>query len=246
MRLICNFDFEGELVLPANYNQILQGFIYNNLTNEVLRTFIHEIGFKKGKRKYKMFTFSRLLGRFQYIRADKTIKFHPPIQLHISSLIDDLVNDITTTFFKSNDLFLKDKQINLVSVNVKSPDFKSRQVKIDMLSPIVVYSTLTVNGQKKTIYYSPLDPLFSRHVKNNALRKYSALYGKIPDDEEFEIYYRENTEPKPIITTYHNTIVKGSLGSFILKGNPELIKFTYFTGLGSKNSQGFGCFEIRN
>lgn len=46
------------------------------------------------------------------------------------------------------------------------------------------------------------------------------------------------------IIKYKGTVIKGYSGDFILKGNPELIKLAYDTGLGSKNSQGFGCIEV--
>jgi CRISPR-associated endoribonuclease Cas6 len=34
------------------------------------------------------------------------------------------------------------------------------------------------------------------------------------------------------------------MGRFKLKGSPALMSIAYDTGLGSKNSQGFGMFEI--
>ncbi|MDN5332516.1 MAG: CRISPR-associated endoribonuclease Cas6 [Tepidanaerobacteraceae bacterium] len=43
---------------------------------------------------------------------------------------------------------------------------------------------------------------------------------------------------------YKDVIIKGWMGVYILKGDPVLLKIAYDAGLGSKNSQGFGCFEI--
>ncbi|RKX92249.1 MAG: CRISPR-associated endoribonuclease Cas6, partial [Spirochaetes bacterium] len=40
------------------------------------------------------------------------------------------------------------------------------------------------------------------------------------------------------------TIIKGWTGTFVLNGNRKILKLAYYTGLGSKNSQGFGMFEV--
>ncbi|MBC7189418.1 hypothetical protein H5U35_04285, partial [Candidatus Aerophobetes bacterium] len=42
------------------------------------------------------------------------------------------------------------------------------------------------------------------------------------------------------------TLIKGWMGTYRLEGNPELIKFSYDAGLGAKNSQGFGMYEVVN
>ncbi|SKC49436.1 CRISPR-associated endoribonuclease Cas6 [Maledivibacter halophilus] len=244
MRLICQFEFKGKLTLPIHYNHMIQGLIYNSLTDEALRSFLHEVGFKNGKRKYKMFTYSRLLGKYEINKKDKTIMFESPIKLHISSLVDDFVNNLSTTLFKSNKLFLGNKEIHLASINTEYPIFKNREAKIEMLSPIVTYSSIKIDGKNKTVYYSPLDSIFSEKIKENLIRKYTAIHGEEPEDDEFVIKYVGTKEPKKSVIRYHNTIINGYNGRYLLKGNPDLIRLAYFVGIGSKNSQGFGCFRL--
>jgi len=43
---------------------------------------------------------------------------------------------------------------------------------------------------------------------------------------------------------YKNVYVKGWMGIYDVETTPELLELAYYTGLGAKNSQGFGCFEI--
>lgn len=244
MRLTCQFEFQGKLEIPIQYNHILQGFIYKNLTDDALRKFLHEVGFKNGKRSYKMFTYSRLFGKYQINKEKKTIIFESPVRLHISSLVDDLVNDLSTSLFKSDRLILGKKEIELASINAEYPVFNERKLKIEMLSPIVTYSTVKIDGKTKTIYYSPQDSIFSEKIKENLIRKYTAIHGKAPKDEEFVIEYVGRKEPKRSVIRYHDTIINGFNGSYTVKGNPELIRLGYFVGIGSKNSQGFGCFKL--
>lgn len=244
MRLTCQFEFRNRLELPIHYNHILQGFIYKNLTDEALRSFLHEVGFKNGKRSYKMFTYSRLLGKYRINREKKTMIFESPVTLHISSLVDDFVNDLSTSLFKSNRLFLGNKEIELSSINAEYPVFKSKDAKIEMLSPIVIYSTIKIDGKNRTVYYSPQDSIFSEKVKENLIRKYTSIHCKGPINDEFTIKYIGKKEPKKSVVRYHNTMINGYNGVYQVEGNPELIKLGYFAGIGSKNSQGFGCFKL--
>lgn len=247
MRLICEFEFDGVLTLPIHYNHIIQGFIYNNLTDNALRTFLHEVGFKTGNRSYKLFTYSRILGKFQIDKKNKTISFESPIKIHISTLVDDFMDDLCTTIFKSNRLYLGNKDVELSSIHGQDPKFQEEKIRVKTLSPIVIYSTVKVDGKQRTVYYNPKDSLFSEKIRENLLRKYRAIHGQAPEDDRFEIKYIDNNkEPKISVINYHKTIIKGYNGKFMLKGNPELIRLGYFTGIGSKNSQGFGCFEIIN
>ncbi len=62
------------LVLPIHYNELIQAFIYRNLSED-LATFLHNKGFSlsEGKRKFKLFTFSRLLCKVKPLVKDKQI-----------------------------------------------------------------------------------------------------------------------------------------------------------------------------
>ena len=65
MRIAFEFTFNNKLILPLNYNYILQGFIYNNIADKKIQEFIHNKGFTYEKRHYKLFTFSRLMGKYK-------------------------------------------------------------------------------------------------------------------------------------------------------------------------------------
>ena len=49
---------------------------------------------------------------------------------------------------------------------------------------------------------------------------------------------------KESIILYKDTVVKGWCGVFLMEGHLTLIRCVYDTGLGAKNSQGFGMFEV--
>ncbi|MDK2900903.1 MAG: CRISPR-associated endoribonuclease Cas6, partial [Thermosipho sp. (in: thermotogales)] len=60
MRIYLDLDFE-KLELPIHYNHILQSIIINMIDSSGYRKFIHDEGYVLGKRKFKLYTFSRLL-----------------------------------------------------------------------------------------------------------------------------------------------------------------------------------------
>ena len=116
-----------------------------------------------------------------------------------------------------------------------------------MLSPVTVYSTLKkADGTPKTYYYSPFESEFSELLEQNLKKKASILLGKDKVD-------KYNFTIKPIrvrsndqkILTYKGFVIKCWMGEYKIRGSPELHRIAYETGLGSKNSQGFGCFEIK-
>jgi len=46
------------------------------------------------------------------------------------------------------------------------------------------------------------------------------------------------------VVLFKDTVIKGWMGIYKLKSHPKILKLAYDTGLGSKNSQGFGMWEV--
>ena len=240
MRLTLEFNTQNDIILPLHYNYSIQSFLYHHISPE-LGKFLHNQGFMLGKRKFKMFTFSRLQGKYK-ITGDK-IRFYPPVYLTISSPLDRFISELGNTLLKTDDLELVKNKVHVESMKVHpEPEIKD-EIKIKMLSPVVVYSTLiTKDGKKKTYYYSTYEDEFADLIDKNLRKKYEALYGKKPRARKLKI--KIVGKPKEKILLYRGTIIKGWIGTFILNGNRKLLKLGYYSGIGSKNSQGFGMFEV--
>lgn len=243
MRLELEFGFDDRLVLPIHYNNIVQGFIYNNIEDDVFRTFLHEEGFQYEKRSFKLFTFSRLFGGFQMDTKNNTITFAPPIKLIVSSAVDEFIENFANSVIKNDDLFLGKTPVYIN--NISAYDYKRDCSSgiITMLSPMVIYSTVTLMGKRKTIYHSPSTEIFNKLIYENLRKKYEIIYNEQPDNK-FSIEPLNDKDINMNIIKYHDLIIKGWMGKYKIEGQPELIKVAYETGLGSKNSQGFGCFAI--
>ncbi|MBS4535598.1 CRISPR-associated endoribonuclease Cas6 [Clostridium sp. D2Q-14] len=241
MRIKLKMTFT-KLNLPINYNSIIQGFIYNNISDEKFRKFLHDKGFKYEKRNFKLFTFSRIEGKYQIDKKRKRISFESPIYITISSLVDEFLNDFGNTVLNEKEMYLGDNKINIENMEVENKNINNEEIDIKMLSPIVIYSTVDIHGHKKTIYHAPGEALFDELIYENLKKKYNVVYNEEINNEDFNILPKRTY---PVITRYKGFIIKGWLGEFKVRGDKKLLKLAYDTGFGSKNSQGFGCFEIR-
>ncbi len=246
MRVKYIFNSNRPVVIPIHYNHLVQAMIYTNLSEDFAE-FLHEHGYKYGKRKFKLFTFSRLEGRFKI--KGNNIAFFPPLHLIVASPINRFVQELTSGFIKNDYIHLSNQPLTLENVSVytpiEAPDFKE-ETKIQMLSPMVAYrSYIDKENKQKTVYFSPEDDDFVELLKRNLWRKYILLNGKELNDVYFDIepVYPIN-EKNFNVLKYKNTIIKGYTGVYKITGDPSLKKIAYETGLGSKNSQGFGCFRV--
>mgnify|MGYP000082398228 CR=1 FL=1 len=240
MRLLVQFD--QDITLPLHeYNHAIQSFIYSNLKEDFAK-FLHEKGFTFGKRKFKLFVFSRLAGRAKV--KEGMIKILAPVELKISSPLPEFINGLVNTLLKRKVSKLGENLVEISQIEVlPMPQFKQR-MRIEMLSPLTVSSTVTTpSGKKKRYFYSPKEKEWSENILANLKRKYKAYYGRLPRGELTVLPYEVKNKDL-IITRFKEGIIKGWLGKYTLIGSKELIKWGYLVGLGARNAQGFGMFEI--
>ncbi|MFS8541155.1 MAG: hypothetical protein LOD89_03600, partial [Tissierellales bacterium] len=106
---------EEKIVLPISYNHIVQGMIYENLDKK-LSNFLHNEGFQKDKRTYKMFTFSRLIGPYFLDRENGKIIFSSPIKLIISSPYAEFNNSIGSKLLTSEVINLGNNYVRVTEI----------------------------------------------------------------------------------------------------------------------------------
>lgn len=228
--------------LPIQYNHIIQALIYNSL-DESLASFLHEEGFKHGKRLFKMFTFSRLMGRFRLMKDEQKIIFQDSVSLIVSSPYDRFCNSLANGLLLKKEIRLWKSNVIASEITLDKEILESDKVLIKTLSPIVVYSTfLRHDGRKYTCYFQPGEKEHNEVLAHNIRNKYSAFYNLEPPEGDVEL--KPLRQPKLSIVNYKETIIKGYSGKFIMTGPQPLLQMAVDCGLGSKNSQGFGCVEV--
>lgn len=233
----------NSLRLPLNYQYALQGFLYRSLTETSFASFLHEVGFQKGKRTFKLFTFSRLFGSHRIYAKQKQIEFTDTITWHVSSVLEDLIQQLREHFLMSETVQLNGQLLYINKVEVRRTSMQKGCYKVKMLSPVTVYSTYEQEERKKTYYFQPPDPAFPNLVQANFVNKYEAYYGTAPE-HEFKVSPLAEAGWSKVVTTFKGHIITGWLGAFEVDTSPEQLAFAYDTGIGGRNSQGFGMFEI--
>lgn len=248
MRIMLNLTSDIPLDLPINYQELLVGFIYQNISDEQYRHFLHEKGFEYQGRTYKHFAFSRIDGRKKVVRESKRIIFYPPFRLLVTSPLSEFLQSFAKSMLLSENLRIGNYPIRLLSFETM-PEMNELPdtMRVRMLSPLVIYSTLThPNGVKYTYYYQPYHEQFSVMVGENLRRRYFSLHKDDPDlyKSTFSIQPLHVTPRDKIVTRFRGTIIEGWMGEYELRGDPRLLHWAYHTCLGGKGSQGFGVFEL--
>lgn len=246
MRLTISFLPLGEdpISLPLHYNYLLQAFIYNHISSR-MSSFLHSRGYIYGKRKFKLFCFSRLGGKFKLLPDRGEIRFTDGVSLDISSPARDFIQEFGETLAREPEVEIAGNLLVVNSIEVHFRPSVGPTADVRMVSPVTIYSTLySAGGVKKTYYYSPFEEEFCSLTRENLVKKYAVFYGSRPCCDDFEIKPLKVDKRCEKIVKYKGTVVKGWMGQYRLSGSPELIALAYDAGLGAKNSQGFGMFEM--
>ncbi len=248
MRLKVTYEsLNGKIFLPIHYNFYIQSLIYKTLS-PLLAKKIHNEGFKFEKRSFKLFSFSRILekGKKVNINGKDMLLYENCISFIVSSPIVDLIADFGGRGLKEREFKLLNQQIFMSKIEVITTPRIENSVLIKMLSPITIHSTLkTYDDKKRSIYYKPIDKEFSELIEKNAIKKFKLLYNIEKDNLKLEIKpYKFSIKNNFHIIKFKNTPIEAYSGIYELKGSNELIMTTYETGLGDRNSEGFGLWDI--
>lgn len=234
---------------PIHYHYWLQSAIYQVMEGEIADQ-VHSQGFEGDGRIFRLFTFSKLLGRYELSRDKKFIRFPEGANWIVSSPLNDILGSIAGGLLKQLTLRIGGTSAEITGIQVSHPNVQSEIIRVRTLSPVVAYSTLfRGDGSKYTVYLQPGEPEFRRIVAGNLQKKWDGIraWNHAIDHQDgklrnVNIHMLNN--PKMHILEYKGGIIKGYSGMMELSGPPPLLQVAVDAGLGSKNSQGCGCLEV--
>lgn len=229
-----------EIRLPISTSATIQGIIYNALkTDEKYSAYLHNSGKILNGRKYKLFTFSDIQGN--YVIEGSEIVFRDGARFSVRSADAYLIQLLLSYFTEHRCIDVAGSKAEIKNLRLTDEHIFDNEITVRTLSPVTVYITET-DGH--TIYYSPEEKEFYNAIVTNARRKWISNFGS---EENFKLAVSpvENCHFKKRVTKFKETVITAWHGEFILKGPPKVLNFLYDTGIGSKNSQGFGMFEIK-
>ncbi|OUM88225.1 MAG: CRISPR-associated endoribonuclease Cas6 [Bacillus thermozeamaize] len=235
---------ENVFQLPVHYNYYIQSALYR-VQDPDFSDFLHNVGFQYGERQFRLFTFSRLMGRYRLLRDEAVIRFEGPVKLVVSSPVIPFCQAVMNTILREDGLRLGRVNLRVVQMATEQQTAGSDSIVVQTLSPITVYSTLfRADGRKYTQYFHPREKDFRELVYQNLQRKLQLIRGpeaaeEVADGPAFDI--QPLRVPKMHLVMYKGTVIKGYSGRFRLMGNQALLDVALNAGIGVKGSQGFGC-----
>jgi CRISPR-associated endoribonuclease Cas6 len=240
---------EAPLLVPIQYNHLLQGLIYNNL-DKALSEWLHEEGYSYGTRRFKLFTFSRLFGKREV--ENGRIRFSGPAHFYLSAVDAEVLGSLAEHLLKKPSVRLGSAECRVAEVGVEpEPEVDpANPVRVKVLSPITAYSTLsTPDGRKKTYYYSPQEREWGEALISNLKRKAKALGWAADVDEDLKEAwvrpYKVRMADQKILN-FKGTVIKGWTGLYEVKLPEPYFRLGYDAGFGAKNAQGFGMVDVIN
>jgi CRISPR-associated endoribonuclease Cas6 len=239
-------------MLPLSYNHAVAGLIYRTIdkASEEFAARLHDEGYEADRRRFKLFTFSRLFARRSRVIGDRLILESPEVTLQVSSPVGDFIEHFVSGLFQSERFNIAGSEFVLAEAETLVPPEFTERMTFRALSPI----TESVRDEQNRTRYLNLEDDWSEIIKRNLVRKYQALYGRAPVDArlrwEWDQEYiaeaaKRNRRPSVLIEVSEGIKVRGWLVPFTIESSKELIELGFEAGFGSRNSMGFGLAESK-
>lgn len=251
-KIVLNIDKQpfGDLI-PLNYQYAASALIYRILSNSEsgFSEWLHQNGFKDDKRRFKLFTFSRLSVPRYTIDSSFLKILCDTIEWYISFLPERSTQEFVQGLFKEQSFELGDRRAKIrfrvQGVEILPSPVLKESMEFETLSPACIVRQENDGSEK---YISPDHPDATDIVKLNLLNKYRAFYGHDFPISDFPFILRTLNEPRSSLVTIkegtpQESKIRGFMCKFNLIAPVELMKIVYETGVGSKNSQGFGFIQ---
>lgn len=252
MRLIVSLQpARVPCVIPFAYAHALTAVIYKFVARSSLdyARFLHDEGYRSGRKRFKLFTFSQLLIPQRRITPEGIVCLSGQLTWEIASPITEFVEHLAAGLLQLGTMRLGVNQFEIERVEVAPAPIFAETMRLRCLSPIVASLPEEHEGRLTARYLRADDPRLAEALRQNLLRKFALVHGHAPRDDalttEFDReYLRRKGEEVYRLVDYKGTQIKAIMAPFVVRGSPELIEIGYEAGFGEKNSMGFGMVEV--
>ena len=222
----------GNLVLPQNYQHQIQGFLYHNVDQNIAKN-VHSHNGIKG------IVFSLVYGKYVFDAQKKVITYPEQAYWYVSSTDSLFLISLVIHLYHNHDLVLADQEVILDCIDLIQNETEHDLVRIRTLSPITVHRSIEVGDSTSTVYYAPDEDEFVDLINNNFKKKYPSMI-----TDHLPIAIKPVGKIKKAVFPFKGFVIVAYSGEFLLQGKKEYINYLLDTGLGDRNTQGFGMFEI--
>ncbi len=232
--LVIFFRPEGELQLPLAHFEALQGLAYRLLAfDPAYSAFLHDRQ-TQGQATYKFFCFSDIAGRCR--AADGTLTYAGELRWELRAAEDKTVEVLSAALCAAPSFSLGDCRCAVQKTEVAEARFFGPSLSFSLGTPMVAYES---TPDRHTRFYSPESWQFYEIAEGNLLKKYRALFGR---DYEGMLDFAcpRPAAAKKCVTRFKGIYITGYYGEYTLTARPDMLALAWHTGVGGKNSMGFG------
>lgn len=255
MRFNITFNLTGkQRMLPIDYQYYISAWIYKVIgkADPEFTEFLHDKGYTVRNKQFKLFCYSPLkLGKTVLWKEKSLFEVTTEkIFLSVSFQLPDSAERFIIGLFNNQKIFLGDRFNGLdleVSQIERLADPTDSETRIyRAISPVV--ASIKTDENNYALYLEPAVDRYAEILKNNLLNKYNAIPGNEPftDIERFEFKVL-NTPKSKLVTikpfTPEQSKVRGYVYEFCLTCPMKIHELIYASGIGEKNSVGFGWVE---
>ncbi len=257
MRFKITFNRTGrQRMLPMDYQYYLSAWIYKviGLSDRNFSNFLHSQGYSNGNKSFKLFCYSPLsFGKPIFWKEKSLFEIQSnQLTVSISFHLVEAAEKFILGLFNNQQIYIGDKfnGLDLTVANVERlPSFEAREtVLYRALSPVVV--SVLPEGKKYPDYLSPDNESYESLLCKNLVNKFNSIPGNISIEsinpfrfETVGISRSKLITIKPY--TMEQSKVRGFVFDFKLTCPSEIHHLIEGSGIGEKNSMGFGWVDSK-
>ena len=229
-------------LIKYNYNYMLSSAIYSKFVDLEFFRNLHE------SESFKFFNFSKLyIKHINNSNSEGLIANKGKVKFILSSPNQYIITNFLSGCLENPELRIGKNIYKITQIKeIKDPKIHKKE-EINTLSPIITRTKEEIEGKLKIRDLAP-SPHFFRNLEKNLIRKY-ILFNNIENTNlkvNISSEMRYVKEKRILIEKYgYKTYNRCYLMNLSIEGDAELIKFAYDTGIGEKNSMGFGMIKIK-
>ncbi len=244
-----------QIMLPMDYQYYLSAWIYKVIrkADREFAHFLHFVGYTTGSKRFKLFSYSPLdFGRPVLWKEKALFEIHAErLSLNVSFHLAEAAEKFIIGLFSNQEVYVGD-QFNGLDLIVAAVERLPEPIMTDTMfyravSPVVI--SFKEDNSKYATYLFPDNSGYDNLLLQNLLNKYNSSPGEVSLPEEINFEFAVNNTPKSKLVTIkpytpEQSKVRGFMFDFTLTCPVELHRLILSSGIGEKNSMGFGWVEV--
>jgi len=242
--------------IPVDYQYFISAWIYKVLgsADPEFATFLHQQGYRDGAKSFKLFGYSSLVFSEKRFWKEKGLfeLYTPEIRLQVGFYLPEAAEKFIIGLFNRRQGYFGDRfmGIHVEVTHIEKLPEPALSETMDYLATSPVVVSTKVPEKSTPVYLEPESPDYSSLMVSHLFQK------------ELVTGLHQTVEPKPTILfnvtsksksklvtikphTAEQTKVRGFLYSFMLQAPIEIHRLILGSGIGEKNSTGFGWCEVK-